>query len=812
MPDHDWEAIDEIFQTALAAQPADRPALVARLAGDTPAAREVLSLLAAHFESETGSFLEPLGAGAADGAPPALDGVRIGPYELIREIGHGGMGTVYLGRRADGMFQHEVAIKLTRWPVPDAEASRRFSAERSILASLKHPNVVTLLDGGVTATGHPYLITEFVEGEPLTVFVRRGQLTLDARLRLFQHVCAGVHVAHQHGIVHRDLKPANILVTADGVPKILDFGVAKILDAGGGDQTQTATAPAFTPNYASPEQLRQQPVTIASDVYALGVLLYELVAGTRPRESEGKPLDEVLADLLRGTTTRPSQASRRVADLPYDGARLQGDLDAIVLKAMRLEPDARYASADEFARDIGRFLDGQPIVARDPSFGYLARKIVARHKAAAAIAAVAIVGIVAALAAAVWQRQQAETARAAAELRFNEVRRLANTLIYKLDDAMRTRSPTEARQMLVAEALTYLDGLAASSPDPALQLELAEGYRRVGEIQGSAGAANLGDRSGAIASLGLALALVEPLEADPAHRGRALALLVGINRQLSGLTGRDGVDGLRPARAALAAAERWVAHDGSDQARRALASAHFAMASAVAPPDDRAHWEAAGREFEALLAERPDDPDRMRNVALVDKYMVNLLEGTGEFDEGLRRAERAARLDERRLEMRPRDPQARLDAAISYGQLAAMTREPVRRLELLDKGLVLREEIVREDPANAFARQVHRRSFALVARARLDTGDTAGAAATAARSLALYAAENPALIETAERQFRALALLVLATLDARDGRRADACARLARAEADMAADPSPGSWYVQFLAETKGRLALCAAR
>ena len=812
MQEQDWEAIDEIFQTALAAPPADRPALVARLAGDTAASREVLSLLAAHVESETGSFLEPPGAGAAEAGPPALEGLRIGAYELIREIGHGGMGTVYLGRRADGMFRHEVAIKLTRWPVPDEEAGRRFSAERSILASLKHPNIVTLLDGGVTATGHPYLITEYVEGEPLTLFVRRGRLPLDARLRLFQHVCAGVHVAHQHGIVHRDLKPANILVTPDGVPKILDFGVAKVLQPGGGDQTQTVTAPAFTPNYASPEQLRHQPVTIASDVYALGVLLYELVAGTRPRESEGKPLDEVLADLLSGTTTRPSLASRRVSDLPYDGARLQGDLDAIVLKAMRVEPEARYASADEFSRDIGRYLDGQPIDARDPSFGYLARKIVARHRAAAAIAAVAIVGIVAALAAAVWQRQQAETARAAAELRFNEVRRLANTLIYELDDAMRTKSPTEARQMLVAEALTYLNGLAASSPNPALQLEIAEGYRRVGEIQGTPSRPNLGDRPGAIASLRRALALAEPLEADPPYRGRALALLVGIHRQLSGLTVADGRDALPPARAALAAAERWVAHDGSDEARRALASAHFAMAGAVAPPDKRAHWEAAGREFEALLADRPDDPDCMRNVALVDKYMVNLLNGTGEFDESLRRAERAASLDERRLQMRPRDPQARLDAAIAYGQLASQVRNIMRKLELVEKSLVLREEIVREDPANAFARQTHRRSYALAAWVRLDAGDPAGAAVTAARALALFEAENPVLVEANERMYRATALLVLATLDARHGRRADGCARLARAEADMAATLAPSVAYVRFLDETRGRLQLCAAR
>ena len=666
MAEIDWKHVDEVFQAALDAPPGQRSAVVAeRCAGADDVAGEVLALLAAFDAS--GAFLRPIAGAPAEPPPDRLIGSRIGPYELTRELGRGGMGTVYLARRADDAFAHVVAIKLTSAPIADGEAVRRFAAERRILASLQHPNIVTLLDGGTTAAGQPYLITEYVDGEAITAFARHRRLPLGERLRLFRDVCAGVHVAHQNGIVHRDLKPANILVTAAAIPKILDFGVAKVLDAAAPDATRTgAQAAPFTPGYASPEQLTGRPVTTASDVYSLGVLLYELVAGVRPYDSTTRPLEAVITDVVSGNTSRPSAAAARAEGLPYDRAQLRGDLDAIVLKAMRVEPAARYGSADEIAQDIGRFLARQPVVAREPSFGYLLKKLASRHRVAAAVVAVAIAGTLAALGAAVWQRQQAERARAAADARFDEVRKLAGALIFKLDGVVRSQSPTEARKVIVTEALQYLDRLAAVSGDPAVILELADGYLRVGEIQGSPVTDNLGDRAGALASVQRAIALVEPIETDPIHRAAALGGLVRAYRMLSTLQSRP--DSTASARAAVAAAERWTALGPGDPARIALAGARFSTAQAMATwADARPHWEAAGREYEALLAARPDDPDRMRNVALVDKYMIGGLVRDGEADEGLRRAGRAAALDERRLGLRPRDPQARLDAAICTG-------------------------------------------------------------------------------------------------------------------------------------------------
>jgi non-specific serine/threonine protein kinase/serine/threonine-protein kinase len=634
----DWHAVDDVFHAAVVLPAADRPSCVAaRCQGRPDVEQEVLSLLAAHDAS--GGFLEPLVAQPVD-AGAAVVGSRIGPYRLARLLGHGGMGTVYLADRVDGAFSQRVAIKLTR-AVLDVEVTRRFAAEREILAALHHPNVVTLFDGGTTETGQAFLVMEYVEGQPVADYVRNRRVGLQERLRLFQQVCAGVHAAHQHGAVHRDLKPANVLVTREGVVKVLDFGVAKLVGAPSRDSTVTA-AP-LTPNYASPEQLRGEPVTISSDVYSLGVMLYELASGTRPYDSDNQPLDVVLAQVLHNRTRRPSAAGLP-PDLPYDRSALRGDLDAVVLKAMRVEAEERYGGAAALSDDLGRVLAGHPVTVREPSFGYLARKLVSRHRAAATVAGLAMVAIVGSLVMALWQSRRAEAERSAAQARFDDVRQLATALIFKLDEAIRLKSPTEARRVVVEEALGYLNRLASVSDDPRVRLELAQGYTRIGEVQGHPGFPNLGDREGARSSFARAIDLVTPIEALPAHRGRALAVLVGAHRLIASVQSESSAR-TESIRAAVAAAERWVALERSDAARRALGSALFALASSAGWPAGRPHWEAAGREFEALLADQPEDPDRMRNVALVDKYLTQRLSESGETAEARRRADRAATFD-----------------------------------------------------------------------------------------------------------------------------------------------------------------------
>ena len=385
--------VEAIFADLHEVDAAARPALLdARCGGRTRIRREVEALLAAHDRVE--GFLDPPTSDSATGwrlGPGAI----VGKFRLIERIGRGGMGDVFLAERADDTFSQRVAIKVTRASVRDADAARRFRSERQFLASLQHPNIVTLLDGGATAQGDAYLVMEYVDGRPLTDYCREHQLSLRDRLGLLRQVCRAVQHAHQHAIVHRDLKPANILVTAGGTVKVVDFGVAKLLaDSAGTGPTATQGLPGpLTPNYASPEQLRGLEVTTACDVYSLGVLAYEVLAGTRPYETTGKPLDQVLEIVLDTDPARPSTARPSTADgaadppLKYAPGTLRGDLDAIVLKAISKEPARRYGSAGELADDFERYLAKQPVHAREPSLGYLLHRVAVRNHALVATAA-----------------------------------------------------------------------------------------------------------------------------------------------------------------------------------------------------------------------------------------------------------------------------------------------------------------------------------------------------------------------------------------------------------------------------------------
>ena len=413
----------------------------------------------------------------------------LGAYRVVERIGEGGMGEIFLAERSDGLFAQQVAIKVTRSFLASSNLVRRFQVERQILASLTHPNIVTLVDGGATAAGQAYLVMEHVEGgAPLTDYVRTRGLPLAERLRLFAAVCDAVHYAHRHAVVHRDLKPDNVLVGADGVPKVVDFGIAKLLDhpAVTGATTKGVLPGPLTPNYASPEQLRGLPVTTAADVYALGVILDELVSGVRPYETQDLTLDRVLDLVLHATPPRPSEARPGVSP-PYALARLRGDLDAIVGKAMSKEPADRYSSASELAEDVTRFLNGDPVVARAPSTAYLLRRLAARNKVAVGVMVLVTAAILSVGAIAAWQRQVALDAQGHAEQRFHEVRQLANTLIFKIHDAVvPLPGSTPVRRTIVDEGLRYLERLEREAADDvALRVELAAGYRRLAASSGT---------------------------------------------------------------------------------------------------------------------------------------------------------------------------------------------------------------------------------------------------------------------------------------------------------------------------------------
>jgi serine/threonine-protein kinase len=396
-----WLRIEEIFLTAIEQPAGDRQAYLTRACGaDEDLRREVLSLL--DRDTDEDFILDPIANAARAvtvNSKNDLTGDRIGPYLATRLIGRGGMGDVYEAERDDEQFRKQVAIKIIRRGMNTDFVRGRFLRERQILASLDHPYIARLFDGGATADGSPYLVMEFVDGEPITSYCRRSQLSINEKLKLFRKVCSAVQHAHQKLIVHRDLKPGNILITPSvdgkgGEPKLLDFGIAKLLspDASRSNPRTETALRMMTPEYASPEQARGEPVATTTDVYSLGVVLYELLTDRRPHEFRTFSPAEIERAICETAIEEPSKVVSGLASAPARLSRqLEGDLDNIVMMAMRIESARRYQSVEQFSEDIRRYLEGEPIVARKDTFGYRAGKFVRRHKAGVAILLLLIV-------------------------------------------------------------------------------------------------------------------------------------------------------------------------------------------------------------------------------------------------------------------------------------------------------------------------------------------------------------------------------------------------------------------------------------
>jgi len=387
----EWERVKELLEDALEHEGEERAALLETARESEPAAvQEVERLL--EVDDDLGDFIEEPAFDIHDRDDPAVRvGQTLGPWRLVRELGSGGMGAVYLAVRDDDEFEQTVAVKVLKRGLDTEEVIHRFRTERQILAGLDHPNIARLYDGGTTPDGRPYLVMERVEGRPVDVYCHDEGLDVDERLDLFLTVCDAVQFAHRNLVVHRDLKPTNILVNDEGVPKLLDFGIARLLSPERGDALPTVGAWRFlTPEYASPEQLTGQPVTTASDVYSLGVLLHLLLTDHRPFDPEERSAAGMLRALDAGEPPRPS------TDAPVGRRkRLRGDLDNIVLTALRREPERRYGSADQLADDVRRFLAGLPVRATPDSWTYRAQKFVRRHRVAVTAAtaiAVLLVG------------------------------------------------------------------------------------------------------------------------------------------------------------------------------------------------------------------------------------------------------------------------------------------------------------------------------------------------------------------------------------------------------------------------------------
>jgi tetratricopeptide (TPR) repeat protein len=755
-PDH-WGRLKEIFEAALQKPLPEREAFLDRVCTDPELRTEAGKLLAAH--DQAGTFIEdsPVAGLAAAHAEPAHDawlGRRVGPYRLLAEIGRGGMGTVYRAVRDDDQYRKEVAIKLVQ-DLGSGFVLDRFLNERQILAGLDHPHIARLLDGGTTSDGRPYLVMDLVEGEPIDVYGQRRALDVKAKLELFREVCGAVQYAHQNLVVHRDIKPGNILVTRDGTPKLLDFGIAKLLRADGDVRSPPGTVTQFralTLDYASPEQVRGQPITTASDVYSLGVLLYELLTGQRPHAA--KTPEELVRAIGEAEPPRPSTV------VP----ELRGDLDNILMMALRKEPSRRYASVEQFSEDVRRYLASLPVIARQDTLRYRATKFVGRHRLGVVASALLTASLVGGMVATSRQARIARAERARAEKRFDDLRKLANDFLFEFHDAIANLpGSTPARELVVKRAAQYLDSLAAESTnDVGLKRELAAAFERLGDAQGGAGGANLGDPKGALASYTKALDIMGALAARPAPPVADGLKLAELELRLSTFfvgtgelpraeerakTAVSRIEALRVPGAVPGETERQLASAynrlgyaqglGGDErgARESIErSVSICEAFCAAHPDDMGaraslasalntlalrYWQAGQVESalsscrkariiqEALAAGDPNNARLRRDLVVTLRAEANYLSGSGHSDEALRTFARALSLVEANLAADPRnrwDQVAVMMVCRSFGQaLRSGGRREAAKLQYR-RAVLVGEQVLQEDPTSGFTR------------------------------------------------------------------------------------------------------------
>ncbi len=492
-----WRRTSRALDAVLGRPPEEMEAALARLAAEDPEAhREVVALLAA--DPGTGSFLAGAVGRAAAAVAPVEDpasgalpepSVGFGGWRLVRLLGRGGMGEVFLAERAGGDFEQTGALKLVRRGFDSEEVLARFLRERQILARLTHPGIARLLDGGVAPDGRPFFVLEMVQGEPITAFVARHGLELRAILRLFLRVLDAVEAAHRSFVVHRDLKPSNLFVTADGDVKLLDFGIAKLLgDEGDGGATRAGGQP-LTPAYAAPEQILSGEISTATDTYALGVVLYELLVGERPFARASHTPVELAQKVMHEAPPLPSEAVRRGARSAAAkeerewrlrrGRELAGDLDAILLRVLAADPGRRYPTVAAFAGDLKRFLDGLPVAARGGARGYRTRKFLRRHRLAAGAAALVLLSLAGGLIAALWQARRAERAARRAE-------RTQEFLVGLFEgvDPSRTLGETVSARQLLDEGARQLERELGAEPEVrgALADTLARTYLGLGAL------------------------------------------------------------------------------------------------------------------------------------------------------------------------------------------------------------------------------------------------------------------------------------------------------------------------------------------
>ena len=651
-----WTQIEEIFHEALELPENEREAwLDARCGGDAELRAEVASLIASDREavgSRIGSEVKRAFVQFGAGDQQQVEGRRFGPYRLIRELGRGGMGAVYLAARDDQQYESEVAIKLVRPGLDTDFILRRFRRERQILARLQHPNIARLLDGGTADDGTPYLVMEYIRGTWITKYAAEKELTVDERLRLFLPVCAAVEHAHRHFIVHRDLKPGNILIDESGAPKLLDFGVSKLLLSDQTDPADTQGVGMITPAYASPEQVLGDPVTVVSDVYSLGAVLYELLSGVGAHRIEQCTPLALERAICLDQTIAPSDAVRKNATL---SRRLRGDLDNIILRAMQKQPERRYLSVEQFEEDLRRHLEHRPVMARPDSVAYRMGKFLRRNRVVVAMGSLFVTSFIVGTAAALHEANIAQD-------HFQQVRKLATTFVFDVEESVRELPGSRpVRQLIAKTGLEYLGNLSRSSErDWDLKRELATAYIRIGELQGGTGTSNLGDLTGAMDSFRNAQALLDAvLQHAPGDRKAA------IDRMM-------------------------VSHRMSNTYREM---------GQTAPATDA--LEDGLRRSAALLTTTPGDYDVLQYASVFHLDLARMRQQSGDLSRAAEETSTAIPLLKKLTELRPDNREDLANLASSHARLGAIQAELGRKDEALSsyrEGVTALENILKRFP------------------------------------------------------------------------------------------------------------------
>jgi len=798
MTPEQWQQLRPILESALELDPASRASFLDGACADSFLRREVESLIASHEQAGT-DVLSPSTSPSLDPdeqtqfrLPP---GKRIGVYEILEEIAVGGMGAVYRAIRADGQYYQQVALKIVRSELGAEFTATRFKNERQILASLNHPNIGKILDGGTTAEGVPYFVMEFVEGRRIDEYSDANKLATTERLKLFLQICSAVQYAHQHLIIHRDIKPGNILVNAEGVPKLLDFGIAKILESSSVNDQYEQTISLLrllTPEYASPEQVKGEPITTASDVYSLGVVLYELLTGCTPYNVPSHTPHEISRAVCEAEPEKPSAAVRRklvrIDDRePADDStlnatpegsaeklskRLDGDLDNILLMALRKEPQRRYASVEQFAQDIRRHLEHLPVIARQDTFRYRASKFITRHKAAVAVAALVTVALLSATAITVRQARIARAERARAERRFNDVRKLANSLIFEVHDSIQELpGATAARKLIMQRAQEYLDGLAQESQsDPALLRELAVAYGRLASVQGHPRDANLGDTPRALQNTRKAVELFgAALSLDPSNRDIRQQLanskvnLSYIQADVGDQSGRK-----RSQDEAVQSLEELAVSNPEDlKVESDLADAYSAKGFSFNDENNLTqgltYHQKALAIYQRLAKADPRNEMYQMQLSFSHKRVASVLIVQNQLQSAFEHEQAALAIDEAQLALHPDNVRTRFNVTFAYSDTAFILRRQGDLAEALSyyrKALAIRAALVAADPQDTRARKGLSTTYYKIAGILEEKGDTQGALDNDKRALTLMetlSQSDPTneshRIEVAETQF-----------------------------------------------------------